>query len=73
MDRWRARGSVVTTCPVKKWNEFKQENARVQKLENLSEDVFSLLPSMLSLDPSRRPDASAMLPILQKKLQLVCS
>lgn len=51
-----------------KWNQFKQEKIQLKQFENMSEKVFGLLPRMLSLDPSLRPDATTILPILQKQL-----
>jgi len=54
-----------------KWNEFKsweEENREILKFENLCEEVFILIPMMLSRNPSRRPNASEILPIIQDKL-----
>jgi serine/threonine protein kinase len=54
-----------------KWNEFKtweEEKREILKFDNLCEEVFVLIPRMLSRSPANRPNASEILPIIQVKL-----
>lgn len=48
-----------------KWNEFKtweEENKEIARIDNLPEDIFALIPQMLTRNPSNRPNASQILP-----------
>jgi serine/threonine protein kinase len=54
-----------------KWNEFQcweEENREILRFENMCDEVFLLIPMMLSRNPSKRPNASEILPIIQAKL-----
>jgi len=59
--------STAEAMTNEKWNEFRvrKQDMELRQPSNLSEDLFSFIPKMLSLNPLCRPDASAMLPIIQ--------
>jgi len=64
---------IATAEPMNnsKWNEFRnweEEKREIKKIPNLSNDIFSLIPKMLSRNPLKRPNASDIFPLVQCNL-----